>query len=213
MKTHFKIMLSALALVGLQASSAHAQIVNGNMSVVTSGIPDGWTLTEAAVDSDTHLNGSHGDFTTPTPGGSGANWWGFGDTGAPSFPSTYDELSQAISTSGGSTYDVSFWVDAEPASYLRAYFGSTEGLHLDNVTSPVVASSGKYQWVEYSFTAVAAGPSTTLAFYGNNAPAWVGVADVSVTDLGSVGVPDVASTFGLLGAALVCLTGLRWKRA
>ena|ERR1700678_1016145 len=206
MKNHLKIFVSALAFAGLQA---HGQVANGNFSA---GQTD-WTLARAALGSATALNG--GIFATPVPGGVGANSWAFGDNANPStFPASYDELSQPIATTGGSTYNISFWVAASHESYFRAYFGSTEGFEMDNFsTAPL--PGGLNSWTEISFNAVAAGPSTTLAFYGNNNPAFVGVADVNVTDMGVVthGVPDAGSTIGLLGAALLGLNGLRRKLA
>jgi hypothetical protein len=206
MKNHLKIFVSALAFAGLQA---HGQVANGNFSA---GQTD-WTLTPAAAGSDTGLDA--GISATPIPGGVGANYWGFGDVANPmSFPASYDELSQSIATSAGSTYDISFWIAANNQSYLRAYFGATEGFEMDNFAT-VNSANGAIVWTQVSFDAVATGPSTTLAFYGNNVPSFVGVADVSATDLGVVthGVPDAGSTLGLLGAALVGLNGLRRKLA
>ena len=90
------------------------------------------------------------------------------------FPAAYDELSQTVATTAGDSYDISFWVAAQPASYLRSYFGGSLGLELNNV--------GYFDWTQYSYVAQATGNSMQLQFWGNNVPSWVGVANVSVTD-------------------------------
>jgi len=188
MKNQITILLSALAVVGFQA---HAQVLNGDMLSVTGGVPDNWSLTTAASGSDTYLQYGAGIPAVT------ANAWEFGDVANPAnFPASYDELSQNVATTAGTTYDISFWVSAANDSYLMAYFGATQGENLGNFSTPT--------WTEYSFDATAAGPSTTLAFYGNNVPSWVGVGDVSVT---AVSTPDSASSLALMAMALTGVCG------
>jgi VPDSG-CTERM motif len=204
MKNHLKIILSTLALAGLQA---HGQLVqNGGFEILPLGTD--WTFTPAATGSD--FNYTHGPAHTGSYAASfGAVSYGIND------PSTLDTISQSITTTPGDEYAISYWLDTADGDGRGlgwVQFVSTFGADtLSNLNPPAIVPG----YTEYTIDAEASAASTLLSFSGKSVSGWIELDDVSVTDLGPVtqGVPDVASTFGLLGAALAGLTGLRRKLA
>jgi hypothetical protein len=119
-------------------------------------------------------------------------------------------LSQTLSTTPGSDYVVSFWVeqDTKPTTgYNHAFsavFGGTTMLTL----SPTVTAPGTVgSFVEYSFEEMATSPTTTVQFSFENDENYWSFDDVSVA------LAPEPSTIFSAGAALAALLLLRSRRS
>jgi len=120
------------------------------------------------------------------------------------FGAVYDEndlITQALTTTPGSTYTFSFWLAADAESYLTASWNGTPVLN-------ITPASGGFWWEQFSFIETASGPTTTIGFAGRNAPAYIYLDDVSVT-----AVPDGGATASLLGLGLIGLGALRRRQS
>jgi len=120
-------------------------------------------------------------------------------------------LSQTLSTTPGSEYVVSFWLDqdtAPTAGYNHAFsavFGGTTMLTL----SPTVAAPGTVgSFVEYTFDEVATSATTTLQFSFENDDSYWSFDDVSVATM----TPEPSTLFSA-GAALAALLFIRSRRS
>ena len=185
MKQTLAIMLGALALAGAQA---HANLVQ-NPGFETGDFTD-WTV-----------SGNIGVF----PGGANSGTYSASFTGAISG----GYLNQNIATTTGDVYDISFWLESDGQISFSASFGSDTFYSINNVDigSP---------YTEVTVNNVsAAGASTLLhlTFQESGADSFGALDDISVTDVTPVGVPDSASTAGLLGLALAGLLALRRRLA
>ena len=196
MKKHAKIILSALALVGFQAYGQNL-VQNGNFA--TGDFTD-WNLSG---------NVSWDSISTYAPPGS---------TYAARFGPDYPPIvmSQTVlGTTIGDDYAFSFYVyDNETSAgsgtvgdsgfEFTASIGGDEVF--DSVNLPIP------NWTLNSFTVLVTASSETVQFTAVNPPGSYFVGGVSLSDEGPATVPE-PSTFGLLGAALAGLAGLRRKLA
>jgi len=207
--------VGAVLLLCGALTAANAQLVlNGTFAGASGGdgspiVVPNWTVTPAASGSLIIANNGFDDLGSSTPGGAGAEAIDFSATGNPALPLTdsYDELSQTIPTTVGATYSVSYWLAAAMASssYFQSYFGDDQNLQTLN-TVPTT-------WTQYTFDVVATSSSTVLAFYGNDAPSYVGIADVEVTDPVPEPTTMIAGALLLLPIGASTLRMLRKRQA
>jgi hypothetical protein len=121
----------------------------------------------------------------PMDAHSGANGAYFGPVGG------ILNLSQALATSPGTTYSVTFWLahsPETPAPYINSVqvsFGSTTLL---NQTQAPVSD-----YTEYSYTAVAGSSATNLLFAFRDDTSFFSLDDISVSAGGPTPVPEPAS--------------------
>jgi hypothetical protein len=187
--------LTSVLLISALSSSAWANlVVNGNFSGGNeaschgddfngSTACPGWNFALASTNSALEFNDPD-DNKVPVTIPTGQGWVTFG-----SGPGPDDEIYQALSTTAGDTYQVSFLLeysnDAEQS--FRAMFGATTLFNETGAGSNQVLTP-------YTFDVKATGPSTTLAFFGMNVPSTNLLADVSVVPTGvSVGPPTSVS--------------------
>jgi hypothetical protein len=115
-------------------------------------------------------------------------------------------LSQALSTTPGQTYTVSFWLNSNNAfpNEIALSWSGTNILDLVNFTT-----SG---WQQYSFTETASASSTTLLFGLRQDPGFSGLDDISVsTGVSAVPLPAALPLFAT-GLGALGLLGWRRKR-
>ena len=111
-------------------------------------------------------------------------------------------LSQAIPVTAGDVFDVSFWLATVSGD------GSSFGAYFGGVLLLSGAGSGA-GYNEYNYTGLAAGTGViSFSFARGDGDAFE-LDDISVTDVTPAGVPDAASTAGLLGLGLAGLLALR----
>ena len=111
---------------------------------------------------------------------------------------------QVLNTVAGDTYQVTFDLGSSNRwggqSGLQASAGSTTASFLSTTTP------GTSTWESESFSFLATGPTTTLSFLGSLGVNYIGLDNISVTDLGGsvTGVPE-PTTWGLMivGLSLV----------
>jgi hypothetical protein len=182
-----------LAMTSTAASAAVNLVQNPNFdadSPPSNTAPADWTYTAAASGADIFVG------PTPTFGAfSAPNSANFG-----AVDSSDDELSQALATTPGITYTISFELAHNSTNNLNdfsAWFGGSQLLSLNNASM--------FGYTLETFTATATSSSTTLAFFGRENPAWYSLDNVSVT---AGGVPEPSTWammllgFGGLGAML-----------
>jgi hypothetical protein len=201
MKNHLRVILSVLALASLQAYGRNL-VLNGNFA--TGDFTD-WTLSGNLSNPYYGVSQSTSPPDTGIPPLGAAYYAYLGPDPPPTF------LSQTITTTPGAEYTFSFYVshstyDGVADAEFTASFGSDEVF--DTIATPIPT------WTLESYTVLATTPTILVQFSSVSPPGYYYLDDVSVTPYtASSGVPDVASTFGLLGAALAGLSGLRRKLA
>ncbi len=109
-------------------------------------------------------------------------------------------LSQVISTTVGSTYEVSFWLASQsygtPSNDFSVTWGGTTLLNAANLSG--------FGYTQYDFTGLtAAGSSTVLTFAFHNNPSYFALDDISVVD--PVPEPLGAGFAGLLSLVTIPL--------
>jgi len=102
----------------------------------------------------------------------------------------FGHLSQNITTTAGQTYNVSFFLqnNGAPLNEFKASFAGFQGLDLVNAAF--------FNYTQYSFTAVASGPSSVLQFDGFNNPGLYVLDDLSVT-AAAAPVPETSTALSL----------------
>jgi hypothetical protein len=182
MKYFKKLIFIAWALAGLHA---HANLVQ-NPGFETGNFTD-WTV-----------SGQIGVFS----GGahSGTYSASFDDALSAGF------LDQNIATTPGDIYDISFWLfsDTEGGINFSGSFGGDTFYSVNDLSgSP---------YTQITANGVSGTGSSTLlhlTFQDVSPDSFGALDDISVTDVTAAGVPDIASTAGLLGLGLVGLMTLR----
>jgi hypothetical protein len=197
--------LAALLLVGVSAlaAPAHAQVVNG-------GFEDadftGWTLSGNAD----YTSNNPNTFVFGDPhSGDDAAW--LGPVGSDGF------LSQTLATTPGTAYTVSYWlaVDSADGAPTPNDFSATFGGQALFSGIDLAATDGNADpaadYTEYTFSTVAAGPSSVLQFGFRDDTSEFRLDDVSITP---AAVPEASTTisFGLLLALGSSAAALRTRR-
>lgn len=174
----------AAAALALAAPAARAQMVtNGDFET---GSFSGWTVSGATGFTGVDALSAHG-------GGFGAY---FGES------SPGSSISQAIATTPGASYRVTFWLDlqdsAQPNGFSWTWGGVTQALNLSN--------SSRFDYTGFVAIVSASSASTMLRFSFTNPNSYWLLDDVVVTP-----VPEPAVwALALLGAAAL---GLRQARS
>jgi hypothetical protein len=179
--------IGAAAVVGALTigSSAHANLVtNGDFET---GNFSGWTVS-GTVDGNTSVRGA--GFSGYNPN-SGNFFAALGAVGSDNI------LSQALATTAGRTYDVSFFLAANgtsPSDFTLKF----DGVVLFSVTNPASTFS---QYVNHDFQVMATQSGSVLEIDSRNDPSFIALDDVSVNPVNSVPEPTTLAAFG---------TGLVW---
>jgi hypothetical protein len=179
---------SVLSLAGTQAYANLVQnpgFESGDFTGWTIGSPASFNYGSSVLSTDPH-SGTHSAFLEAAPGTA--------------------TLSQAIPVTAGDVYDVSFWLATVSGD------GSSFGAYFGGVLLLSGAGSGA-GYNEYNYTGLAAGTGViSFSFARDDA---FELDDISVTDITQTGVPDAASTAGLLWIGLAGLAGfnLSFRRA
>lgn len=149
-------------------------------------------------------------------------WTAFVNAGGlVSMPPDSGSVSQDISTITGHSYSIDMWVgqnaEAGPPDEILISFGSSTlfdqiGPIFNTTSVPEGSGPAPSAYTELSFTATAAGPTSTFEYEGLNL---VGgtyfIDDVSINDLGGIPTPE-PGTLGLLLAALAGFSPLMRRR-
>ena len=180
--------LAALLITGVSvlAAPAHAQLVsNGDFETADF---TGWTLSGNA-----NQGASPDTFVFGNPhSGDYAAWLGA--------PSSDGFLSQTVATTGGSAYTVSCWLAVDSAdgaptpNDFSASFGGKTLTSLTNLAATDSNADPAADYTEYTFSTVAAGPSSVLQFGFRDDTSEFRLDDVSVT---LTPVPEASTTVSL----------------
>lgn len=198
------LVLGSLAATGL----AHADLIqNGSFedgyavsSVDGSDAPADWNFTPASDGGGLLLVGGLGssNFDLGIAAEDGGSYLAFGALGP-----ALDSISQTLSTTAGSSYDLSFWLDTDQSAgapmQLVAAWGSNAVL---NLTAPLSASG----WNPYSFEVTGSG-SDTLSFSGFDSNGYTLLDNVQVQPIAAGdGAPGLLLTIGTVFGLLA----FRW---
>lgn len=222
MKNHTKIVPCVLALASFQVYGSPNLVQNGGFETTPFGTD--WSVTLAPIISGSGVTaiGSHFNFGGSIPPGTdpggnsphtGASSANFGANSVGTGLNVDDVITQTVPTTSGDEYQVSYWLRTAGETFNIGVSGHAQfvssfgGLTLQNLHDP----NPTFDYTQFTYDVAATSGSSVLSFAGQCVNGWFNLDDVSVTDLGPAGVPDVASTFALLSAALTGLLGLRRK--
>jgi len=169
--------LALMAAIAFTSPCAASLVVNGGFETGdftgwTGGFPDNFV---ASGDSFLVHSGAYGV--------------AFGST-------RLSHLSQTLTTTVGTTYDVSFWLDSNgPRNRVKLSWGGSSIFNEKNI-----APDG---WTEYSFTETATSSSTLLSFGLKQVSGYSGLDDISVTPMSAVPEPSTWAMM-LLGFGGIC---------
>jgi hypothetical protein len=206
-----RLLSFSAALVMVSGAYAGNLIQNGSFEGATyangesDALPVDWTFTPATDGTDLFVVDSGFD---ATPAEDGSSFLAFGATG-----STYDYISQTLSTVNGDSYSVSFWLNnnddlSEGSSEFNAFWDGTD------IGPDITPESEEFGWTEFSTTQMGTG-SDTLTFGGLNVPAYIGLDNVVVDGAAGVGtVPDQGVGLVTLAVVLggICALSARVSR-
>ncbi len=187
MRRPLTIVFSVLTLAGTQA---YANLVQ-NPGFET-GDFTGWTVSgDISIGGNVHSGTYSADFND-------AQSAGF--------------LNQNIATTPGDVYDISFWLfsDTQGGINISGTFGSDTFYSVNNL------HTGSYiQITANNVSATSFSTLLQLTFQDIGSDSFGSLDDISVTDVTPAGVPDAASTAGLLWIGLAGLAGfnLSFRRA
>jgi hypothetical protein len=189
-KTHLKAVLAFAALCA--APGQAALVANGDFET---GTLSGWTLfgdqNFVGVDDASEHAGTYGAFAgSETPAG----------------------FSQAIVTTAGQNYTVSFWLKAEKGDYVTSKpnsFSATFG----GATLLSFVDTSPFNYTKYSFDVVAVGITTNLVFTFTDKFSYLDLDDVSVVAKGLPPAVPEPATWGMLLAGFGLIGGVaRYRR-
>jgi hypothetical protein len=185
-------LLTPAALHADRCTSASNLVQNCSFST---GDTTGWTVTNAADQSDYGIDGY---------GYNGDSEAYFGAEG-----NEYDILSQTLSTTSGATYTLSFWLDDAEGDGANS---GTDFQALWDGSSVLDQYTTTNEWTEYTFTVTASSSgSDTLTLEGYNSSSYYNLSDVSVTQDANTVTPE-PSSFLLLGTGLAGIAGMLKRR-
>jgi hypothetical protein len=154
--------------------------------IVQLGALPSWTFTPSSVPP-TDVNGTYLLINSNDGVGGACCSADFGAVGSTNGTlSTYDEISQVITTTPGQQYDLSFYLQDD---------GGTPGdfqVEWDGLYADYPATTNGYDFVEYNYDVTGTG-SDTLSFYGYDDGTYLELSDPSVTP-----VPEPSSIFMVL---------------
>jgi hypothetical protein len=118
------------------------------------------------------------------------------------------DLSQTLTTSVGTMYSVSFWLeqDSTPTTgYTHMFSASWGGTSILSLTPTVAVPGTVGSFTEYSFTETATAASTALAFAFENDDFYWSFDDVSVTAVAPTPEPSTALLAGMAALGILSL--------
>jgi hypothetical protein len=189
MRLKLAFIAGLLAVVGNFSTGAQANVVQ-NPGFEAGDLTD-WTLTN-------NLNTGVGG--TSFYAHSGTYGLFFGNVGSDAI------LSQTLSTSAGTAYSISFWLDMDPRTPndVNLSFGGTQVFSATNIPAT--------GWTEFFATGTASSNSTLLSFGLRDDPAYSGLDDISVTPI-TAAVPEPSTwAMMILGFAGVGFMAYRRKQ-
>ncbi len=160
--------LTSLGLALLAALPAHAQNLVTNPGFETGDFTGYTSSGPVGIDTAAHTGSFSAEFN-------GVN--------------TFGDLSQSIATTAGKTYNISFFLmnNGGPNNEFKASFAGFQGVD--------VVNSNSFAYTQFSFTAVATGPTSLLQFDAFQNPSRFRLDDISVT--AAPAVPEASTTVSL----------------
>jgi hypothetical protein len=190
------VSLGFVLALGLAQTASANLVTNGDFET---GDFTGWSQFD-----NTGFTGVTGNFggVNPVSGSFQAFFGPVGSTGG---------ILQNLTTVAGQAYTIDLWVHNFGGD--GTHFGVTwEGNDLGTPTFPLI-NVGGFEYTHFSFTAVATDASSQLAIVTQQNPSYWLVDDVSVNAARTNNVPDSASTFGMIGLAMLGLVAVRRRLA
>ncbi len=187
MTERFGLAVVVLSLLAGRANAGPNLVLNGDFH--TGDFTD-WSL-----------SGNTG-FTSVTTGGPSGHYAALGPIGSDGFL-----MQQNLATTVGDNYSFSFLLESDgetPNDFSASLAGQTVFSQTNIPQQPFTL---------HTFTVTATGTSSTISFAFRNDPGFLGLTDISVTDLGP-SVAPVPEPSTLVSASIAGLMGLgyAWRR-